>query len=207
MADHTPIDPEEALPFEEEDAGPLPGLVSAAASEVKSAYGPDDDDALLEQMGVEEEGVEAGQILGLVAATVVSVVALSIVLIFLFYMPKRDATLTQVANVGQYPELEQNRTEAAAKLNQFTRTDSVYTQPIDAAMTAVVGAYGGLTDRVYEADGGFAMTRQRFNTLMVNRGPGAAVQGTASLSAAPDTSAAAPAEPAAPAEEAPTTPS
>ena len=86
------VDPS-VRPQQDEPLGPLEGLVSASAASVREesaeVVGSDDAEAesLLEQMGVEEENIASGQLLGLVAATLVTIAALAVVLIYLFYVP------------------------------------------------------------------------------------------------------------------------
>ena len=165
-------------PEQDEPNGPVAGLVSSASAEVSEeaadVTGDRDPEAeaLLARMGVEEEGIEGGQLLGLVAATLASVAALAIILIFLFYIPFR----TQVGEraEGQAANYEQQdlRAEAIAKLDQYTRSDSTYGLPIARAMGLVAVDYGS-------ADGaGLPSRRQQWNTLALDRGPGRAVQGT-----------------------------
>lgn len=171
-------------PEQDEPGGPLGSLVGASATQavaeaVPSANTPtealpaDPGAALLEQMGVEEEGIESGQLLGLVAGVLVGIVALGVVLVYLFYIPYRDQVGMRSDDVEQYPELEQSRTEALAKLGQYARADSVYQMPIDQAMSVVAGQY-----RTIEGDvpSGLPSTRQQWNTLSLNRGEGTTVQ-------------------------------
>lgn len=165
-------------PEQDEPGGPLAGLVGTAASQAASEAAPASaDSALLENMGVESEGIESGQLLGLVAATIVAIAALAVVLIFLFYLPYRQQVGTTSSNVSQYPELEQVRTEAAAKLNQYARADSVYHVPIGQAMSVVAARYA----QTGAAPAGLPSTRQQWNTLMLNRGTGTSVQNPAGL--------------------------
>ena len=171
-------------PEQDEPGGPLGGLVGAASTQAAVEATPDAttpaealpadaDAALLEQMGVEEEGIESGQLLGLVAAVLFAIIALGVVLVFLFYLPYRQQVGVQADDVAQYPELEQSRTEAIAKLHAYARADSMYQMPIDQAMSVVSGRYRTLEGA---APAGLPSTRQQWNTLAVNRGEGTAVQ-------------------------------
>ena len=171
-------------PEQDEPGGPLGSLVGASATQAAAEAVPgattptealpgDADAALLEQMGVEEEGIESGQLLGLVAAVVFAIAALAIVLIWLFYIPYRDQVGTRQDNVEQYPELEQSRTEAAGKLQAYARADSTYQMPINQAMSVIAGRYRADAG---PAPAGLPSTRQQWNTLSVNRGEGTAVQ-------------------------------
>lgn len=165
-------------PEQDEPNGPVAGLVSSAGAEVseEAAEVTGDRDpeaeALLARMGVEEEGIEGGQLLGLVAATLAAVAALAIILIYLFYIPFR----TQVGEraEGQAVNYEQQdlRAEAVAKLDQYTRSDSTYGLPISRAMGLVAVDYGS-------AEGaGLPSRRQQWNTLSLDRGMGRAIQAT-----------------------------
>ena len=167
-------------PEQDEPLGPVSGLVGAAAAETAGAVQPATDApapdpaeaALLASMGVEEEGIESGQLLGLVASVIVAVLALVIVLIFLFYLPFRQQVDETAANVGLYPELEQVMTDGRLKTQQYALVDSVYRVPVANAMSIVTARYQeGRT-----TPGGLPSTRQQWNTLMVNRGTGTTVQ-------------------------------
>jgi hypothetical protein len=172
-------------PEQDEPNGPVGGLIGAAASEAALATpssAPTGADArVLEQMGVESEGIESGQLLGLVAAVVFAIVALGVVLVYLFYIPYRQQVGDTASDVGDYPELEQSRTEARAKLGQYARADSVYVVPVERAMALVAAEYRG-GDSTAAANQ--PTTFQQFNTLMTNRGAGAAVQRPATRSVA-----------------------
>jgi hypothetical protein len=172
----------DARPEQDEPGGPLAGLVGAASTQAANEAAPvSTDAAVLEQMGVEGEGIESGQLLGLVAATIFAVLALAVVLIYLFYIPTRQQAGDTASDVGDYPELEQSRTDARAKLSQYSRADSTYTVPVERAMSLVTAAYrsGDSTGAANQP-----ATRQQFNTLMTNRGAGAAVQRPATRSVA-----------------------
>lgn len=172
-------------PSQDEEVGPLPGLVTASGAEASDeaaeiAAGDDPEaEQLLAQMGVEEEGIESGQLLGLVASVLTAIIALAIVLIYLFYIPYR----TQVGNIAEgqarTTDLDIIRTEGAAKLNQYARTDSVYSVPIGRAMGLVVARYGS------SGGAGLPDSRQDWNTLPVMRGMGDAVQQTPETETAP----------------------
>lgn len=165
-------------PEQDEPGGPLGGLVGAAATQAAAEATPADADAaLLETMGVEGEGIESGQILGLVAGVIVGIIALGVGLIFLFYIPFRQQTGDTASDVAQYPELEQVHTEALAKLGQYARADSLYQVPIEQAMSVVAGRYAAAG----AAPGGLPSTRQQWNTLSLNRGIEPATQNPAGV--------------------------
>lgn len=164
-------------PEQDEPLGPAEELVSASGAEAseEAAEITDSDDpegeALLTRMGVEEEGIEGGQILGLVAATVAAVGALAVILIYLFYVPYR--TQVGVDAEGSVTNYEQQdlRTEALAKLDQYTRSDSTYGLPITQAMALVASEYGGAGRAAAIPD-----TRQDWNLLGISWGADGAVQ-------------------------------
>ena len=149
-------------PEEDEPLGPLTGLVAASAAEAEAELTDDPDaEALLASMGVEDEGIESGQIIGITAAILASVFALVVVLYFLFYVPFRDQTAGLAESDVRYEELEVVRTEGLTKISQYALSaDSAYTLPIGSAMAAVAAEYGG---------GGTPMPRTRagFNTAVL----------------------------------------
>ncbi len=166
-------------PEQDEPGGPLAGLIGASAAQVQEeaseVVGDDDPEAeaLLAQMGVEEENIESGQLLGLVASTLVAVVALATILIYLFYIPYRTQVGERADGQATNYEQEDLRTEAVAKLGQYTRADSAYGLPIGRAMGLVAAQYGGAGAAV-----GMPTTRQEWNELPVMLGMGEAVQET-----------------------------
>ena len=160
----------EAWPGLNEPGGPLKGLVGASAAQISAEADPAEA-ALLANMGVESEGIESGQLLGLILSVIVGIAALGVGLILLFYIPTRQQAGNVASDVVQYPELEQVRTDGRAKTKLFTRTDSTYQIPIANAMSAVAGRY-----HESAAPAGLPSTRQQWNTLMLNRGMGTTVQ-------------------------------
>lgn len=191
------VDPDVIRPEQDEPGGPLAGLVGAGAAQAADAATPDGEgpsDEALAAMGVEEEGIESGQLLGFVVATLVAVGLLAFVLIYFIYAPFRADTRASASDVALYPELEQSRVDARAKLDNATLSaDGTYGIPIGRAMGLVAASYG-----TTPADP--SLSRAQFNTLPVNRTAGRAVQ----AEAAADTTAAAPAT-ATPAGDAPAT--
>ena len=166
-----------ARPTGDEPLGPVGELVQAAAAEVEAEATPGGDpeaEALLEQMGVEEEGIESGQILGLVAAVIVSIVALVVVLIYLFVIPSRVAAGEDAEDVDEedYVELQQVRVAGEAKLMNYERADSAYAVPIGRAMGLVAADYGASRAGAVNVP----TTRQDWNTLSISVGPARAVQ-------------------------------
>lgn len=173
-----PEDPEatpptgEALPPElEEPNGPLPGLVNAAKVEVEAELtGDAGAEALLAQMGVEDEGIESGQLVGVMLAVLVSVAALSFALIYLFIIPLQQQTAAGAEVGAKYLELADNRAEGLAKLNDYRTVDGGYGIPIESAMAVIATAYDST------AGAGQAMTRQQFNTSWIDLSADDAVQ-------------------------------
>ena len=173
-------------PEQDEPLGPVAGLVGAVDAKVsdEAAALADRDDpeaeALLAQMGVEEEGIEGGQLLGLVAAVLVSVALLAGTLIYAFYLPYRAAVGERAEAGLNAQELAVVQTEGQAKILAYTRTDSTYQVPIGRAMGLVAAEYaagGGVgADSVRDRQ---PRSRQEWNTLPVRQsGPLAAVQET-----------------------------
>lgn len=167
-------------PEQDEEVGPLEGLLTStsaqASSEASEVVGDEDlgAEALLAKMGVEEEGIESGQLLGLVASVLAAIIAMAVILIYLFYIPTRTAAELDAEGNAEYQELEVVRTEGRAKLGQYTRTDATYGLPIEGAMGVVVAQYG--TRNAAANAAALPVTRQSWNTLPVMRGMGEAVQ-------------------------------
>ncbi|MEO0556544.1 MAG: hypothetical protein AAF170_00030 [Bacteroidota bacterium] len=172
-----PEDPEatphtgEALPPElEEPNGPLPGLVNTAKLEVEAELGDDSAEALLAQMGVEDEGLESGQLLGMVLSIVVSVAALAFGLIYLFIIPLQQQTADEAEIGTEYPELASATAAGESQLNDYRTVDGGYGVPVERAMEVIATQY----DSTAGAAG--ARTRQEFNTAWIDLGPDAAVR-------------------------------
>ena len=167
-------------PAQDEPLGPAAGLVTAsmaqADEEASEVVGADDPEAeaLLAQMGVEEENIESGQLLGLVAAVLFSVAALAVVLIYLFYVPLRTQVGIDAEGEAEATDLAILEAEATAKLTQYRLEGETYGVPIGRAMAIVAAEDGagpvpGLPD-----------DRADWNLLPVyGAGPGRAVQDVA----------------------------
>ena len=171
-------------PSQEEPLTPYTELFKAggaqASEEAAEITGGSDPEAerLLAQMGVEDEGIESGQLLGLIAVVLASFIALAIVLIYLFYIPLRTQVGNEAEGAARTTDLDIIRTEGMAKL-QYGRTDSTYSVPIGRAMGLVVADYGT------EAGAALPDSRQDWNTLPVMRGMGDAVQSASGPETAP----------------------
>lgn len=138
-------------PGEDEPNGPIGGLFKTAAAEPAARYGHVAGAQQVEAaagVGVEEEGVEAGQLFGLMLATALGVVVLILTIYFLFYSPKLEETREAAADVpaDRYVELRESRAAAQERLLGYAvNEDSTYRLPIDAAMRLVAADYGGTT--------------------------------------------------------------
>lgn len=152
-------------PEQDEPLGPAAGLLKTVGAEVdeeaSDIVGDRDPEAeaLLASMGVEEEGIEGGQLLGLVAATLASVAALAIVLIYLFYIPFKTQVDNRASGAVTNYEQRDLRAEAVAKLANYSRDGETYGLPIGRAMGIVAAEYGG------DAASGLPTTRAEWNTL------------------------------------------
>jgi hypothetical protein len=140
-------DPSLPRPEEEEREGPVAGLFKTAGAEVRHHYTQDPAhtaEAQVMAAGVEEEGVESGQIFGLMLATGVAIVVLLLTLYFLFFSPALEETREAAADVpaDRYVELRETRAAGQGLLGAYAlNDDSTYRMPIDAAMRAVAQAY------------------------------------------------------------------
>lgn len=162
----------EALPPDlEEPNGPLPGLVNAAKVEVEAELTDEPGaEALLAQMGVEDEGIESGQLVGMVLAIVVSVAALAFALIYLFIIPLQQATADEAEVGTEYPELASVTAAGESQLRDYRTTESGYGIPIEEAM-AVIAAQGDSTAGAVQA-----ATRQQFNVSWIDLNADGAVR-------------------------------
>ncbi|MGB3544239.1 hypothetical protein [Rubrivirga sp.] len=163
-------------PEQDEEIGPIEGLLTATVAtvdeEASGVMGSDDPEAeaLLAQMGVEEEGIASGQLLGLVAATLASVAALAIILIYLFYIPFRTQVGLRADGEAEYIELRDLQAEGIAKLSQYTRAEETYGVPVSRAMGLVAARYGSA------ASSGLPQRSAEWNMLPVMINPGRVVQ-------------------------------
>jgi hypothetical protein len=129
------------LPEVEEDLGPAAALfraasVEAAADVTHEAQYYDQE----HQIGVEHEGVEAKQILAIVAAIALAIVLMAIT-IFQFTNRVEAAVRQRLAAEASYPELREAEAQAAERLGQYGIVDDaqgVYRIPIDRAMELMV---------------------------------------------------------------------
>ena len=125
----------------DERLGPYPELIRSAsveaAAEVTGEEGLYDRES---EMGVEHEGVEAGQILGITLAIAASIVMIVIVL-FQWTRIVEMETRVEAAGISGYPELHQNELEAQRMIREYGVVDGeagVYRVPVERAMELMV---------------------------------------------------------------------
>lgn len=124
-------------PDEKEEYGPAERLVRGAAAEAAAEVtGEERFEEEAEELGVEHEGVEASQILGLTLA-IAFALAISIVALFQYFSITAQATRSAAVGMSGYPELRENRLEATRKLTEYgvlSGESDRYRIPIDRAM-------------------------------------------------------------------------
>lgn len=139
---HTRDEPEADIvrPDQQEEIGPIGGLVHASAVEATAeATGDPEAKAEAARLGVEGEGVEAAQVLSILLATIVTL-ALALVGMFFLVGTYTDAEREERNAVTLYPELREVQ-RVAAEMENYSRTDSLYRLPIGVAMSQVAEAY------------------------------------------------------------------
>ena len=165
-------------PEQDEPGGPLPGLVAAAGAQAAEEVTDEPSaEALLAQMGVEDEGIESGQLIGIIAAILFSVAALAFALIFLFIIPLQQQTADEAEGVAQYPELETTRAAGLSQLQDYRAVEGGYGIPIDRAMGIVAAQYDDASGYLPD-DEPLPASRQAMNTSWIDLGPDSAVQET-----------------------------
>lgn len=133
-------DTDAVRPDQQEELGPVEGLMHAASVEATAEVtGDPEAEAEAARLGVEGEGVEAAQIFGLMLATAVVLVAAVVGVFFLVGYYADEETVERDA-VALYPELREVQ-RVAAEMENYSRTDSLYRIPIGAAMSQVATAY------------------------------------------------------------------
>jgi len=134
-------DADEHLSRPDERLGPVSQLMYSAS--VEAAAEATRSEAYYEsehEMGVEHEGVEAGQILGIALALAASVVMIVIVL-FQWTRVVEMETRSAVVGISGYPELTRIEQEAERRLGEYAVVDEeagIYQIPIDRAMDLLV---------------------------------------------------------------------
>ncbi|OZC03236.1 hypothetical protein [Rubricoccus marinus] len=179
-------------PEQDEPGGPLPGLLSTASAEVaEEVTDSPEAEEQLDAAGVEEEGIESGQIMGITLAILVTVALLAGSVFWFFYAPKLDATEdTAEGQVELAPEGQLLNAQAQAQLGDYgMKADSTYTLPIGVAMEDVARSYASGTAEAAlsgEAVAGatpLAATRAGFNVAPIELAPRRAVRAASSRGA------------------------
>ena len=165
-------------PEQDEPGGPLPGLVTAASAEVEEELTDDPSaEALLAQMGVEDEGIESGQLIGIMAAILFAVAALAFGLIYLFIIPLQQQTVDEAEGVALYPELESTENAGLSQLRDYRTVEGGYGIPIERAMGIVAAQYDGSGDSLLSGEA-LPTSRQGMNTAWIDLNADGAVQET-----------------------------
>ena len=125
------------------------------------AYATDDDEALREAMnlGVEHEGIEAAQLLGLVAATLIAIVVLVVTLMYFLITPSVQGNQAAAEQIGLYPELASTRANGIAQIREYavaSPEEGTYRIPVADAGRLVTRRYAqaqaGVTGLVQPPD-------------------------------------------------------
>lgn len=139
---HTRDEPEADMtrPDQQEELGPVGGLMHAAAVEATAEVtGDPEAEAEAERLGIETEGVEAAQIFTIMLTTTV-VLAAAIVGVYFMIAFVADKETVERDAVVLYPELSEVE-RAYAEMQNYSRTDSLYRLPIGVAMERVAESY------------------------------------------------------------------
>lgn len=130
-----------ASPDAEEEYGPAArlfrGARAEAAAELTDASKYVEEEA---ELGVEHEGVEAGQILGFALAVAVAL-GLAIFTLFQYVSIVADETRFTATGTSGYPELREIELDATRQLSQYgvvNEEEGVYRIPIDRAIEVMV---------------------------------------------------------------------
>jgi hypothetical protein len=121
----------------DERFGPAPALFRSAAADVAAELGGEDAFAAEEAAhGVQHEGVEAGQILG-IALAVLAALVVAIIVVFQWTGIRSQHAAQSMVGAAPYQELREIRTEATRLLGQYDVVEGqpgVYRIPIDRAI-------------------------------------------------------------------------
>src|SRR5690554_3030799 len=150
----TPADEDLQLesPDDKEEFGPAAELLRGAAVEAASEFS--DDPRLHEEaeaLGVEGEGIEAGQILGFILATLVAI-GLAIFALYNYMDIVAAETRFEVTGSSGYPELREAELRATQQLSQYGVVDEaegIYRIPIDEAIDI-------MADEAQEGEGDYS---------------------------------------------------
>lgn len=140
--EHTRDAPDAGIvrPDQQEELGPLEGLVHAGAVQAAEVLGSEEAEAEAERLGIEAEGFESAQIFSIMLATAVTLGLAVVGVVGLVWFVADGETRDRDA-VVLYPELQNTRTLAAAKLGEYGRQEEVYQMPIESAMESVADEY------------------------------------------------------------------
>ncbi len=142
-------------PDTDEPTGPVSKLFQAAGAEMTAEVsGSDAADAAVDALGVEPEGVESAQIIGL-TLSVLAALALIIFLLFNWNATVLEQTMVQAVNMSGYPDLVETEAAAARQLSQYevlSDADGVYRVPIDRVITLMANEAQTRRDTAYSAE-------------------------------------------------------
>ncbi len=142
-------------PDTEESLGPGAALVKAAGAEAAAeATGSDKAAVQANAMGVEPEGVESAQILGITLSVIVAL-AIIIVLLFNWKATVSEATAVQAVGESGYPELREVESSAARELDHYevlNDANGVYRVPIDRVITILSNEARTSSDTAYSSE-------------------------------------------------------
>ena len=150
-----PDEPASGTPDEKEDLGPAAALFKSAS--VEAAAEVTDDDELYRQEaidGVQHEGIEAGQILG-IALAVLAAIVMAIIVVFQMTNLRYEATLSSVTSSARYPELRETERKAEQLLKGYGAVDAengVYRIPIERAMDLMINEAYQRGERAYSEE-------------------------------------------------------
>lgn len=139
----------------DEDLGPGAALVRGAAVEVAAEATQDEKYFAQEAaMGVEHEGIPAGQIMGIALAVSVSLVLIIVVLIQYVNISAQDVRHAVVGMSG-YPEVREHNLAATQRLSGYGTVEGqpgVYRIPIDRAIELMANEAYQAQGRTYAQD-------------------------------------------------------
>ena len=125
---------------DDEDYGPAGELVRASSAEMAAEVtGAEKYYEAEERLGVEHEGIEAGQIMGIAGGVLLAIILMIITLLMavdLEATEQREA----VVDASRYPDLQETEAQAMERLNQYgvvEGEEGVYRIPIDRAMQII----------------------------------------------------------------------
>ena len=135
-----------ALPENQEPLGVGAAMFQGVGNEA-TAYSTDDPEALEEAMklGVEHEGIESAQLVGLMMATVIAIAVLVVTVFAFVISPTIQGAQAAAEQEELYPELLSVRASGLARINDYaveSAEEGTYRIPIEDARRLVARAYG-----------------------------------------------------------------